>query len=77
MSDKLVDFNKTQNKALKLRIYPTESQIQTIESTFGACRFIYNNYLDEKIEFYTEHILPVKKTSSKEELNQIYEPVLG
>lgn len=72
MSDKLVDFNKTQNKALKLRIYPTESQIQTIESTFGACRFIYNNYLDEKIEFYTEHILPVKKTSSKEELNQIY-----
>lgn len=72
MSDKLVDFNKTQNKALKLRIFPTTSQIQTIESTFGACRFIYNNYLDEKIEFYAEKILPIKKTSSKEELNSIY-----
>ena len=72
MSDKLVDFSKTQNKTLKLRIFPTTSQIQTIESTFGACRFIYNNYLDEKIEFYTEHILPIKKTSSKEELNSIY-----
>lgn len=42
MSDKLVDFNKTQNKALKLRIFPTDSQIQIIESTFGACRFIYS-----------------------------------
>lgn len=72
MYNKLVDFNKTQNKALKVRIFPTDSQIQIIESTFGACRFIYNNYLDEKIEFYAEKILPIKNTSSKEELNSIY-----
>lgn len=60
MAKKLVE-NQKGNKALKIRIYPSVKQIQIIEKTFGACRFIYNNYLQERSEFYIKNILPIKK----------------
>ena len=31
-------------KAYKLRIYPTDSQRELIEKTFGCTRYIYNNF---------------------------------
>lgn len=40
------------NKAYKLRIYPTEEQIELIEKTFGCTRFIYNYFLEQRIEVY-------------------------
>jgi len=40
------------NKAFKFRIYPNKIQIDFIEKSFGACRFIYNSVLAYKIDSY-------------------------
>ncbi len=39
-------------KAYKFRIYPNKTQKRLIAQTFGNCRFVYNYYLDKKIELY-------------------------
>lgn len=52
MSNKLVCSAETQHRALKLRIYPTQSQEILINKTFGCCRQIYNNRLFERNQFY-------------------------
>ena len=62
----------SQSKVRKVRVFPTDTQKKVIHQTFGACRFIYNNYLQERCEFYIEQILSVKKTSTKQELQEIY-----
>ena len=41
-------------KAYKLRIYPTDSQRELIEKTFGCNRYIYNNFLAERKNKYEE-----------------------
>ena len=65
MTDKIV------NKGFKIRLYPTDEQKVIIEKTFGCCRFIYNNYLQEKNEFCIEHKSELKG-KSKEEKAEIY-----
>jgi len=42
------------NKALYIRIYPNKQQTIEINNTIGACRFIYNNMLAERIEVYNK-----------------------
>lgn len=41
-------------KSYKIRIYPTNAQIQQIEKTFGCCRFVYNYFLAKSIKDYEE-----------------------
>ncbi len=41
-------------KAYKFRIYPNKVQQETIQKTFGCCRFVYNHYLARRIELYKE-----------------------
>ena len=41
-------------KTYKLRIYPTDSQSELIEKTFGSTRYIYNNFLAERKIKYEE-----------------------
>lgn len=41
-----------QNKAYKLRIYPNKEQEVLFQKTFGCCRFIYNQMLNDKINHY-------------------------
>ena len=65
MTDKIV------NKGFKIRLYPTDEQKVIIEKTFGCCRFIYNNYLQEKNEFYINHKSELKG-KTKEEKAEIY-----
>lgn len=36
----------------KFRIYPTASQSQQIQKTFGCCRFVWNYYLAKRKELY-------------------------
>ena len=60
MTEKIV------NKGFKIRIYPTDEQKTIIEKTFGCCRFIYNNYLQEKNEFYIEHKSELKGKTKEE-----------
>ena len=72
MSSKLVENSAIQHKSLKLRIYPTEEQSKLINQTFGCCRKLYNEHLQERNEFYIENILPIKNKASQTEINQIY-----
>lgn len=72
MSNKLVEKSTIQHKSLKLRIYPTLEQSQLINQTFGCCRKLYNEHLQERNEFYIENILPIKNKASQIEINQIY-----
>jgi len=39
-------------RALKVRIYPTQEQQDFLNKTLGCCRFIYNQMLAERIEVY-------------------------
>lgn len=41
-------------KSYKFRIYPNEKQRVLIAKTFGCARFVYNYYLDKKINLYKE-----------------------
>jgi len=41
-------------KAFKYRIYPTEEQSVFLEKHFGACRFVYNYFLDLRSREYKE-----------------------
>ena len=70
MANKLVDLNKT-HKSLKLKIYPNQEQIILINKTFGCCRLVYNERLQERNEFYIENIIPIPK-ENKTERNQKY-----
>ena len=70
MANKLVQENKT-HKSLKLRIYPNQEQTILINKTFGCCRLVYNERLQERNEFYIENILPIPK-ENKTERNKKY-----
>ena len=40
------------NKSYKIRIYPSKKQKQQIDNNIGAVRFVYNYFLDLRIEKY-------------------------
>lgn len=43
------------NRCFKIRIYPTKDQIEKIIKTFGCRRFVYNQYVEQREEFYKEY----------------------
>lgn len=43
---------KTILRAYKYRLYPNKKQQELINKTIGCCRFVYNYYLNKKIELY-------------------------
>lgn len=45
---------KIRHKSYKIRLYPTEKQILLFEKTFGCSRFIWNQMLADKIQYYKE-----------------------
>lgn len=47
-------------KAIKIRLYPSEEQVNYINRLLGSCRFVYNACLAYKIKRYTEE----KKSTS-------------
>ena len=40
------------NKSYKFRIYPNNEQQLLIKKTFGCSRYVYNHYLNKRIELY-------------------------
>lgn len=42
------------HKAYKIRIYPNNKQKMLLNKTFGCVRFLYNQFLDERINVYKE-----------------------
>ena len=59
----------TQHLYLKLRIQPTLEQSVTLNKHFGCRRFVYNYYLNEKLNFYETR---VKGIEDKEERKRIW-----
>ena len=49
------------NKAYKYRIYPNQAQQVLISKTFGCVRFIFNKMLGDRISYYKETGLSLKK----------------
>ncbi len=41
-------------KALKVRLYPTKEQAVLLEKHFGACRWVWNHFLDVRNRYYAE-----------------------
>ena len=54
MTDKIV------NRALKIRLYPTQEQKTFLDKSLGCSRFFYNYRLNEQIKFYKNEIEPIK-----------------
>ena len=50
------------NIAYRFRIYPTEEQKILFGKTFGCCRFLYNQMLDDKIREYEKTKKMLKNT---------------
>ena len=48
-------MRKVVHQAYKFRIYPDKAQIQILHQHFGSCRFVYNHFLNERIEFYQQN----------------------
>lgn len=40
------------NKAYNFRLYPTENQRNLLVQHFGSCRFVFNYFLRQRIDFY-------------------------
>ena len=58
-------------RAYKLRIYPTDSQRELIEKTFGCTRYIYNNFLAERKNKYEESKIKVNVYEQLKELTDL------
>lgn len=72
MSNTISIESKNQYKSFKLRLYPNQEQITLINKTFGCCRQIFNNRLQEKQEFYIENILSIPKEERKEKSREVW-----
>ena len=53
------------NRAIKYRIYPTKSQEELLQKTFGCCRKIWNLMLTDKINYYKETQKTLQTTPAK------------
>lgn len=42
-------------KTYKYKIYPNKKQQELIQKTFGCCRYVYNYYLNKRIEMYEDN----------------------
>ena len=58
-------------KAYKLRIYPTNSQRELIEKTFGSTRYIYNNFLTVRKSKYEESKTKISVYEQLKELTDL------
>ena len=68
-------------KAYKYRIYPNKRQKELLAKTFGCCRFVYNHFLNKRIETYqkeqktlTYNQCSSELTKLKSELEWLKEP---
>ena len=58
---------KVLNIAYRFQIYPTEEQKILLGKTFGCCRFLYNQMLNDKIQEYekTKKMLKIHRPCIK------------
>lgn len=58
-------------RAYKLRIYPNNKQIELLNQTFGCVRYIYNYFLNRKINFYKKNNIGLTYNKCSKELTQL------
>lgn len=58
-------------RAYKLRIYLNNKQIELLNQTFGCVRYIYNHFLNRKINFYEENNENLTYNACSKELTQL------
>lgn len=58
-------------RAYKLRIYPNNKQIELLNQTFGCVRYIYNYFLNRKINFYKKNNESLTYNACSKELTQL------
>ncbi|MBC8059542.1 MAG: IS200/IS605 family element transposase accessory protein TnpB, partial [Clostridiaceae bacterium] len=59
------------NKAYKFRIYPDAEQTTIIEKTFGCVRFVYNIFLNQRIEKYCNEKESIGYTKQQNQLPEL------
>jgi len=55
-------------RAYKYRIYPTKNQKEMIKKHFGACRYVYNWGLEQKIRTYKENGKSISRFTLNKEI---------
>ena len=50
MQSQVVINNMKIYRGYKFRMYPNNEQEKLINKTIGSCRFIYNHFLDKKVQ---------------------------
>jgi putative transposase len=58
-------------KAYKYRIYPNKTQQELIQKTFGCVRFVYNYYLNKRIETYRNDKTTLTYNQCSKDLTQL------
>lgn len=59
------------NKSYKFRIYPNNEQIELIEKTFGCSRFVYNYFLNQRIQLYKNECKSISYTEQQNQLPKL------
>ena len=59
------------NKSYKYRIYPNKKQKTQISKTFGCVRFIYNYYLNKRIETYEFNKIQISHYECAKDLTKL------
>ena len=60
-----------QNKGYKIRVYPNDKQKQIIDNNIGSARFVFNHFLNIRIEKYKESKESFNYNSCSAELTKI------
>lgn len=58
-------------RAYKYRLYPNKKQKELINKTIGCCRFVYNYYLNKRIELYQKEGKTFGYNSCANDLTQL------
>ena len=58
-------------KAYKYRIYPNKRQKELLAKTFGCCRFVYNHFLNKRIETYQKEQKTLSYNQCSSELTKL------
>lgn len=59
------------HKAFKFRLYPTKEQANLINRTIGCCRYVYNHFLNRRIQLYRAEQKTLNYTACCKELTRL------
>lgn len=65
------DRSEELEKSFKYRVYPTKEQEELIQKTFGCIRYVYNYFLNMKIELYKTEQKSITNNQCSKALTQL------